>query len=389
LASLAAAISGPGPGPAAAQAVPTWSIEAKEGACVGVYAPPDGSVKAPARMFGFEWRPGAYLAFFTMDEVKPTQKEGDTTRMAASSALGVNLRGEGELRVGDGVRMYRYQVEDRKDAADLLAGDLTIALRDPGAGDLMQVLPLGRQTPRVRKCMAEAQEQTKQLAQAGGAAAAPRAAAPRTAAAEPEGPTMIGSGSGVFINAQGQLLTNAHVIDECRAVGNATIGLGKVIAVDAASDLAVLQFARTPRGFASMRSDTLRLGEGVIAAGYPLSGLLDNGLNVTSGNVSALSGIRGDRRFVQVTTPVQPGNSGGPLLDASGRMVGVISGGLKDEAVGEGHAQNVNYAVAPFVVQAFLQEHDVSFTQARPSRETTETIAAKARGHTVALECWS
>ncbi len=200
---------------------------------------------------------------------------------------------------------------------------------------------------------------------------------------------MIGAGSGVFINAKGQLITNAHVIDECRAVGNATIGLGKVVAVDAASDLALLQFERTPRGFASLRSDTLRLGEGVIAAGYPLSGLLNNGLNVTTGNVSALSGIQGDRRFVQVTTPVQPGNSGGPLLDASGRLVGVVSGGLKDEAVGEGHAQNVNYAVAPFVVQAFLQEHDVAFTHGRATRETAETIAAKARGHTVHLECWS
>ncbi len=82
-------------------------------------------------------------------------------------------------------------------------------------------------------------------------------------------------------------------------------------------------------------------------------------------------------------------NRRGPLLDASGRLVGVVSGGLKDEAVGEGHAQNVNYAVAPFVVQAFLQEHDVAFTHGRATRETAETIAAKARGHTVHLECWS
>jgi S1-C subfamily serine protease len=128
----------------------------------------------------------------------------------------------------------------------------------------------------------------------------------------------------------------------------------------------------------------------VIAAGFPISDLLNNGLNVTTGNISALSGIQGDRRFVQITTPVQPGNSGGPLLDASGRVVGIVSRGLKNEVLGEGKTvQNINYAVAPYVVRAFLEEHRVPFTQARDSRETAESIAAKAQSHTVRLECYA
>jgi S1-C subfamily serine protease len=386
LAGLAAALVG---GRASAQSIPSWSIYPDEGACIGVYTVRPTKADPQARMYGFEWQPGVYLSFFAMDQAKTTRKEGDATPMIVGSEMGPKIFGEARLQHRDGRRSYVHTIEDRKDTLDLLAGDLTIALRDPERGDIVEVLPLGQQVPRIRKCMAEAQAQTKALAAAGGARSQPAAAAAAPATPAGEGPTLSGSGSGVFVNAKGQLLTNAHVVDACRVIGNAVIGQGKVIAVDAASDLALVQFARTPRGHVALRAETLKLGEGVVAAGYPLSGLLDNGLNVTSGNVSALSGLRGDRRFVQVTTPVQPGNSGGPLLDGSGRLVGLVFGGLKDDAESGLRPQNVNYAVAPFVIQAFLQEHDVAFTHGRSARETAESIAAKARGHTVQLECWT
>jgi S1-C subfamily serine protease len=238
--------------------------------------------------------------------------------------------------------------------------------------------------------MGQARTQAKALADGGGA---PRQAAgdpPRRPARGDEPPELLSSGSGVFVNDKGQLLTNAHVIDGCTIVGNESLGPGKLIALDEGSDLALLQFKDKPRGFVSFGPSALKLGDGVIAAGFPLSDVLNNGLNITSGNISALSGIHGDRRFVQITTPIQPGNSGGPLLDSSGRLVGIVSRGLKNEVVGEGRrtAQNVNYAVAPFIVEAFLQEHGIAFSKGRNSRETASSIAAKARAHTVRLECY-
>ena len=68
----------------------------------------------------------------------------------------------------------------------------------------------------------------------------------------------------------------------------------------------------------------IRPGDGVVVVGYPLRGLLASNANVTTGTISALAGVRDDSRRLQLTAPVQPGDSGGPLLDLSGNVVGVI-----------------------------------------------------------------
>jgi S1-C subfamily serine protease len=72
----------------------------------------------------------------------------------------------------------------------------------------------------------------------------------------------------------------------------------------------------------------IRSGEGVVAVGFPLRGLLASTANVTTGSVSALAGPRDATRYLPITAPVQPGNSGGPLLDPSGNVIGVVVGKL-------------------------------------------------------------
>ena len=99
--------------------------------------------------------------------------------------------------------------------------------------------------------------------------------------------------------------------------------------------------------------------------------------------------LGGDRRFVQITAPVQPGNSGGPVMDGSGRLIGVVMATLRTpEGQEAAPPQNLNYAVAPFVVEAFLQEHGVPYEKGKTSRETAASIAGKARAHTIQLQCW-
>jgi S1-C subfamily serine protease len=66
----------------------------------------------------------------------------------------------------------------------------------------------------------------------------------------------------------------------------------------------------------------------VVALGYPLSGVLAAETNVSVGNVSALAGIADDSRYLQISAPVQPGNSGRPLLDVSGHLVGIVTAKL-------------------------------------------------------------
>src|SRR5439155_21695916 len=97
----------------------------------------------------------------------------------------------------------------------------------------------------------------------------------------------------------------------------------------------------------------VRQGDGIVAVGFPLRGLLASGPNVTTGTISALAGLGDDSRYLQITAPVQPGSSGGPLLDQSGNVVGVVVGKLDAlrvaQAIGD-IPQNVNFAINAAVI---------------------------------------
>jgi S1-C subfamily serine protease len=95
------------------------------------------------------------------------------------------------------------------------------------------------------------------------------------------------------------------------------------------NDLAVIRLAWPASSVAVFREGApIRAGDAIVALGYPLSGVLATTANVSVGNVSALAGLADDSRYLQISAPVQPGNSGGPLLDASGHLVGVVTAKL-------------------------------------------------------------
>ena len=136
----------------------------------------------------------------------------------------------------------------------------------------------------------------------------------------------------------------------------------------------------------------VRTGDDIVVVGYPLQGLLSSELNVTKGSVSNLTGPGEDRRIMQITAPVQPGSSGGPVLDASGHIVGVVVARL--DAIKQARRtgrlpQNVNFAISEGTARAFLDAHDVPYETAdSKSPIPTADIAAKAKGYTVLIECW-
>jgi S1-C subfamily serine protease len=113
--------------------------------------------------------------------------------------------------------------------------------------------------------------------------------------------------------------------------------VAELVARDANNDLAVVRLTGTnnrPASVAMFREGApIRPGDAVVALGYPLAGLLATTANLSVGNVSALAGLGDDSRYVQISAPVQPGNSGGPLLDASGHLVGVVTAKLNAEHI--------------------------------------------------------
>ena len=152
-------------------------------------------------------------------------------------------------------------------------------------------------------------------------------------------PETKSSGSGFFVTQAGHLLTNAHVVGGCRTIyvksSDGQTGVAQVIAADQNDDLALLRVERRIRDDCHFQDRaSTRAGESAVVFGFPLSELLASTGNVTTGIVTALAGLRDDPHQIQISAPVQPGNSGGPVLDASGHLIGVVVSRLNRSARG-------------------------------------------------------
>jgi serine protease Do len=136
---------------------------------------------------------------------------------------------------------------------------------------------------------------------------------------------------------------------------------------------------------------SVRQGEDVVVYGFPLAGVLASGGNVAAGNITALAGLGNDSRFLQMSAPVQPGNSGGPLLDRNGNVVGVVVSklnALNVASVTGDIPQNVNFAIKASVAAAFLDAQHVTHTEgAGAAVLSTPDIAERANSLTAQVVC--
>jgi S1-C subfamily serine protease len=214
------------------------------------------------------------------------------------------------------------------------------------------------------------------------------------AKAEPEAksePT-IATGSGFFVTNDGRGLTNAHVVEGCQTALIRDYGMAKVVARDTSNDLALLKLDTGKETHpVKFRNKPIQLGETVFALGYPLAGQLDNGLNFTNGLVSSLAGTQGDSRAVQFTAPIQPGNSGGPLIDKSGLVIGVVRAKLNELASLRDSGslpQNVNFGIKGDLAANFLRAQglDPTVVDAGAPLEPTD-IAKDGRTETFQVVC--
>ncbi len=206
-----------------------------------------------------------------------------------------------------------------------------------------------------------------------------------------------GFGTGFVVSANGHIVTNNHVIDGCsdlkgNLTGEAAMVL-RVVSSDANNDLALLQAPSTAtfKEFARIRDRSIRSGDSVVAIGFPFHGLLTSDFTVTTGIVSSLSGMRNDSRFLQISAPVQPGNSGGPLFDTTGQIVGVVTAKtpvLRIAAATGSIPENINFAIKTGALRDFLDNSVVPYQTAEPKGELKTTdIAGNARAYTMLISC--
>ena len=224
-----------------------------------------------------------------------------------------------------------------------------------------------------------------------------------------------GTGSGFFVSKLGHVITNAHVVKGCRKV---TVGdsankqvSAEVVNVDKSNDLALLKLSSLEMASAEsksliqklsivvvplaskglLRSDDVRLGEKVLVAGYPFGDIFSNTIKVTSGIVSATRGAGDDSGQFQLDAAVQPGNSGGPIYDSGGNIVGVVISQLDKmkmaKAIGS-IPENVNFGIKASTVRQFLISSGLpSKKSERADEKSTEQLAEIAQNQALMVMC--
>lgn len=217
-----------------------------------------------------------------------------------------------------------------------------------------------------------------------------REAGHQTAPQTPSKPSQGSSGSGFFVSNNGHVLTNAHVVDGCHSIWVDGEKANLVIA-SKEFDLAILKTSKPDnKDVAIFSANPAMLNSDVTVVGYPYAGVL-SGLNVTRGAVSSLKGLGGKATTMQISAPVQSGNSGGPLLASDGEVVGVVVSKLNatkvEEMLGD-TPQNINFAIRGEIAKLFLAQNGINpLLGLTDNKIAPEIIADRATKFTTFIEC--
>ena len=200
---------------------------------------------------------------------------------------------------------------------------------------------------------------------------------------------LIGTGSGFYIN-ENNIVTNFHVIEGCKQLNNNDEEILKVLVVDEKNDLAILKGPST-ENYLNISPTSPELGEEVYVSGFPLFDTL-KGINFTSGNVSALRGLGQDTTQFQFTAPVQPGNSGGPIVNSFGSIIGVVVSMLDSkETLEQGGfvAQNANFGIKNSLLKNLLEDNNLTYKSYESFwLKTQRELASISSESSVLIKCY-
>lgn len=207
-----------------------------------------------------------------------------------------------------------------------------------------------------------------------------------------------GFGTGFYVSTSGHILTNAHVVRGCSTIHVAGDHLASTPAIlkgaDVTHDLALLELSKPPPSELPVLHwrGLVPLGEQIAVYGFPYFGTYAATGTFTRGDVTALAGLGGNSAHLQISAPIQPGNSGGPVTDERGWVVGVVVGRLSSSHVVKRTGdlpQNVNFAVKATQAASFLNVYGITMPVSlvpAPALSGPD-LAARLKAATVLVVC--
>ena len=204
----------------------------------------------------------------------------------------------------------------------------------------------------------------------------------------------VASGTGFYVSDMGHIITNNHVIQGCRYIKVQSKGEvidTKILATDPRTDLALIKTSGTPSGHFALSTNTPEELQDVIVAGYPFGDEISSSIKFTQGIISSLSGIDNNYSEIQIDAALQPGNSGGPIVDEFGNVIGVAVAKLDLETILEQYnvvPENTNFGIKASAVLNLLSGNNIKPKAANAEPIKRSEIVKLVKQATVHLSCW-
>ena len=204
----------------------------------------------------------------------------------------------------------------------------------------------------------------------------------------------VASGTGFFINKSGHIVSNNHVIDACNTVKVHYDGVASpvtILATDRVNDLSLMKSKVSPKDYFSVSANDAVLLDEIYVAGYQFGKMVSSSVKVTKGVVSALTGIGNNYSNIQIDAALQPGNSGGPIINNKGNVVGVAVAKLDYKAIIKDFGaipEGTNFGIKSSTVQQFIKANNVNSGSGGHREMSTQDIGKKIQKATVYLDCW-
>ena len=194
-----------------------------------------------------------------------------------------------------------------------------------------------------------------------------------------------GSGSGFFVSKDGHTITNYHVIEGCDINKLSFKGSQtevKVLAVDKVNDIAILKSNAKPDVIFPVSNDDVSLLEDVIVAGFPLGKKISSAIKTHKGVVTALAGAGDNYSFFQTDAAINQGNSGGPIINQKGNVVGIAVATWVEKGV-----QGVHFGIKSSTLKTFASANGLSFESPNFRDQSNKALGELITKGTVYVEC--